>query len=163
MSRDPLTSLIRLRRAACDDAQRLLVSCLAAENQAQADATEADRIIARETQAATDLGGSDAVVEAFAAWLPSARRRLDDARRVLECLQAETARARAGLTACRTALESVEALQEQRSQITRMAQERHWQNELDDLRQPSSRLLAEPADLTCATSSGVGPRAEEPR
>jgi flagellar export protein FliJ len=130
--RDPLSTLIRLRRSACEDAQHHVVRCLSAEAQAERAALEVEHSIARETQAASDPSGPDSVVEAFAAWLPGARRRLEEARRTLETLQAETARARAGLSACKTALESVETLQQERRSAARAARERAWQQELDD-------------------------------
>lgn len=132
MSRDPLATLIRVRRLACDDAQRQLVSAIAAEARAQELAHTVERAIARETQAASDCGSSDAMVEAFGAWLPGARRQLQDARRALLSTQAEAVRARAELTASRTALESVEALHGQRHQAARLAAERKFQRELDD-------------------------------
>jgi flagellar export protein FliJ len=132
LSRDPLATLMRLRRAACDEAQINLVRRLGAETGAGRLAAELDRSIARETEAATDIAGSDAVVEAYAAWLPGARRRLTEARRTLEALQAETARARAELAACRTALESVETLQTQRHQAAQAERQRAWQRDLDD-------------------------------
>ncbi|MBV8911790.1 MAG: hypothetical protein JOZ05_01985 [Acetobacteraceae bacterium] len=141
MARDPLTNLIRLRQRALDDAQRQLVACLTTEAHAQALADEAGRAIARETEAASDPSGSDAAVEAFAAWLPGARRKLEQARREVETLQADTARARAGVAACRTALESVETLQKQRQAQVRQARERRFQQELED-RPPSAEKEA---------------------
>ena len=103
-------ALLHARRKACADAQLILTKCLVAEGRAEWAAAEAERNIARETEAASDPSGSDELVEAFAAWLPEARRRLEEARYRLESLQAETARARAGLTACRVALESAEKM-----------------------------------------------------
>ncbi len=138
MARDPLASLVRLRRTACDDAQRCLISCVTIEAQAEAAANEAERTIARETHAASDPDGSDTLVEAFAAWLPEARRRTAEARHRLETLQAETARARATLTACRTALETVETLQKQRREAAKLADQRRWQLELEELSIPVS-------------------------
>jgi flagellar biosynthesis chaperone FliJ len=132
VAHDTLSVLIRLRQQACDDAQRQLVASLAAEGRAQAMADDAERAIASETEAALDLCGSDATVEAFAAWLPVARGRLEQALRGLETRRAETARARAGLAASRTALESVETLQQRRQEKERLARERRWQLELED-------------------------------
>src|SRR5438270_346766 len=114
MRRDPLATLVRLREQARDDAQRHLVACLAAESRAEAIAGDAERAIASESEAAADPCGSDAAVEAFAAWLPVARGRLQEARQTVETLRAETARARAGLAASRTALESVHTLEQRR-------------------------------------------------
>lgn len=132
MARDPLATLIKVRHLACDAAQRALVDALAAEGRAEQVAHAVERTIAEETEAAADPEGSDSVVEAFAAWLPGARRQLDQARRSLISLQSETTRARAELTACRTALESVEALQQQRRTEARRARERALERELED-------------------------------
>lgn len=145
MSRDALATLIRVRRLACDDAQRQLVSALAAEARAQQLAHKVERAIARETEAASDTDSSDAMVEAFGAWLPGARRELEDARRALVSTQAEAMRARAELTASRTALESVEALQKQRHEAARQAAERNLQRELDDRPQTEAELGDGPA------------------
>lgn len=134
MPRDPLSTLIRLRQRALDDAQRTLVDCIAGEARARAVADETERAIARETEAASSTTGSDAVVDAFAAWLPGARLRVEAAHRDLESLQAETTRARAGVAACRTALESVETLQRERREKAEQARERRLQLELDDRR-----------------------------
>jgi len=134
MPRNPLATLIRLRQRALDDAQRGVVDCLRTEAQAQRLADEADRAIGRETVAASDPDGPDSAVEAFAAWLPGARLRLEEARRELETLQAETARARASVAACRTALESVETLQQQRREEVQKAREHRLQLELEDRR-----------------------------
>lgn len=129
---DPLTTLIRVRRLACEDAQRSLVAALSEESRAEAAVHAMETIIARETAAASDPDGSDAVVEAFAAWLPGARSKLETARQAHTGLQAETARVRAALTACRTALESVETLQQQRQDAARHAREKAEQRELED-------------------------------
>jgi len=144
--RDPLAALILLRGRARDDAQRHLVACLAAESRVQGLVDDAERTIASETEAALDLCGSDATVEAFAAWLPIARSRLEQAQRELETLRAETARARAGLAASRTALESVEALQQRRQEEARRARERRWQLELEDRPQREIEQWPESAD-----------------
>lgn len=140
MSRDPIATLIRVRRAACDDAQRSLVSALAAEARAEQVAQQIERGIGREIQAASDPDSSDAVVEAFGAWLQGARRRLEDARSALLSTQAQTTRARAELSASRTALESVEALQQHRRDAARQATQRNLQRELDDRPPPDAEL-----------------------
>lgn len=140
MPRNPLLALIRLRERARDDAQRHLVGCLAAEARAQGTVDLAQRTIAAETEAAADLCGSDATVEAFAAWLPGARRRLQEATRELDSLQAETARARAGLAASKTALESVETLHQRRQEEAKREAERRYQLELEDRPSPKGDL-----------------------
>lgn len=148
MSRDPLVTLIRVRRLACEDAQRRLVTALAAEARAHQLTQAAERTIARETEAASDCSGSDAVVEAFGIWLPGARRQLEDTRRALLSLQAEAMRARAELTATRTALESVETLQAQRCEAARQHAERKLNRELDD-RPPTVASLDDDGASIC--------------
>jgi hypothetical protein len=123
------------------------VSALAAEARAQQLAHKVERAIARETEAASETDSSDAMVEAFGAWLPGARRELEDARRALLSTQAEAMRARAELTASRTALETVETLQKQRFEAARQAAERNLQRELDDRPQTE----AEPGDGAAAS------------
>jgi len=132
VARDTLATLIKVRRLACDDAQRKLVKALTDEGRAEKIVHEAERTIAQELEIASAPESSDAVVEAFGAWLGGARRQLDGARRILLERRAETVRMRAELTASRTALETVETLHEQRRQAAKRAQERGAQRELDD-------------------------------
>lgn len=131
MARDPLATLIKVRKLACDEAQRRLVEALASEDRAEQTSQRLERAIAREMQAATDVTSSDAMVEAFAAWLPGARQQLASARQVLMDRQAETMRCRAELTACRTALETVETLQNERQDATRRAIEMVYARDLE--------------------------------
>ncbi len=132
MTRDPLITLIKVRRLASDEAQRQLVNALNEESRAERIVQETERVMAQEMETASDPNSSDAVVEAFGAWLGGARRQLETARRMLLDRQAETIRVRAELTATRTALESVEALQEQRRQGAQRAQDQRLQRELED-------------------------------
>ncbi len=108
------------------------MTALAAEARAEQMAHAVELTVAEETEAAADPLGSDAIVEAFAAWLPGARQKLEETRRSLVNFQAETSRARAELTACRTALESVEALQQQRREEAKRARDRAFERELED-------------------------------
>ena len=132
MAIDPLSTLIKVRKRACDEAQRLLVVSLAQEDRAEQASQRVERQIAQETEAATDINSSDAVVEAFAAWLPSARQNLTAARQKLMDRQADTMRSRAELTACRTALETVEALQQQRKEAAQRAIDLIYSRDLED-------------------------------
>lgn len=132
MTRDPLITLIKVRRLASDEAQRQLVNALNEESRAERIVQETERVMAQEMETASDPNSSDAVVEAFGAWLGGARRQLETARRMLLDRQAETIRVRAELTATRTALESVETLQEQRRQEAQRAQDQRLQRELED-------------------------------
>lgn len=132
MARDPLATLIRVRKLACDEAQLRLVDALALEDRAEQMSHRVERSIAQETQAATDVNGSDATVEAFAAWLPGARKQLAEARRTLSDRQAETMRRRAELTACRTALETVETLQRERKEAAQRMIDLVYARDLED-------------------------------
>jgi putative NADH-flavin reductase len=132
MARDPLATLIRVRKLACDESQRKLVEVLAFEDKAEQASHRLELAIAQETEAATDVQGTDAMVEAFAAWLPEARRQLGVARQVLLDRQAETMRRRAELTACKTALETVETLQKQRKDEARRVIDLVYARDLED-------------------------------
>ncbi len=133
MARDPLATLIKIRKLACDEAQRKLVEALDLEDRAEQMSHRIERTIAQETQAATDVNGSDAMVEAFVAWLPGVRQQLATARQALFDRQAETMRSRAELTACRTALETVETLQKERKAATQRAIDMVYARDLEDL------------------------------
>ena len=97
------------QRTALGEAQRWLALCIGREHEAGRAANRADRAIAEALQAAMGAEGGDALVEDLAAWLPDARQRAAHARAALELLQAETARARAQLAACRTAQKLAQA------------------------------------------------------
>lgn len=140
MARDPLATLIKVRKLACDEAQRNLVEALTLEDRAEQLSHRVERTIAQEMQAATDVNGSDAMVEAFAAWLPGARQQLASARQALLDRQAETMRNRAELTACRTALEIVETLQKERKDATQRAIDLVYARDLEDRPLKSERL-----------------------
>lgn len=146
MARDPLVTLIKVRRQACDDATRKLATALANEDKAERGAHEIERSIAEEMAAASHPDGSDAMVEAFGAWLPRARKQLEGARHTLADRQAETARLRAELTACRTALESVETLQQKRQLAARQAIDYAHAREMEDRPQRSSDLTEDQSE-----------------
>jgi hypothetical protein len=131
MKRDPLATLIKIRRRACDDALRKLADALAQEDRVAREIQALERTIAHETEAASSPDGSDAVVEAFGVWLLRARQQLQTHRRVSRDRESDTVRARAELTACRTALESVEALHEQRRIAADRAREAAEARELE--------------------------------
>ncbi|GEM_PF-2259790 len=132
MARDPLATLIKVRQVACDESQRRLVEALVIEDKAEQESHRLELLIAQETEAATDIHGTDAMVEAFAAWLPEARRQVASARQVLLDRQAETMRRRAELTACKTALETVETLQKQRQDEARRVIDMVYARDLED-------------------------------
>ena len=132
MTRDPLATLIKVRKLACDETQRKLVEALGFEDKAEQASHRLELAIAQETEAASDVHGTDAMVEAFATWLPEVRRQLAAARQVLLDRQAETVRRRAELTACKTALETVETLQQQRKSEARRAIDLLYARDLED-------------------------------
>ena len=132
MPSDPLATLVKVRKRACDEAQRSLVVALTLEDRAEQANHQIERKIARETEAATDVNGSDAMVEAFAAWLPAARRELAQVQQVLLDRQAETMRCRAELTACRTAQETVELLVAERKAAAQRAVDLIYTRDLED-------------------------------
>lgn len=132
MKHKAIQTVARLRRLALDDASQALSRALAAETMAAARADEATRQIADEAAAASSLTGDDAMVEAFAAWLPGARQHAAEARDACERAGAEVARQRAVLTASRAAYEAVEALLAQRAEAQAKDRDRRSQAELDE-------------------------------
>jgi len=132
MKHKAIQTVARLRRLALDDASQALSRALAAESAAAARAEEASRQITDEAAAASSLTGTDAMVEAFAAWLPGARQHATEARKACERAGAEVARLRAVLTASRTAYEAVESLLAQRTEAQAKERDRRSQAELDE-------------------------------
>jgi flagellar biosynthesis chaperone FliJ len=110
MPNDPLQTLLRLRRRAVEEGRRTLAISLDAASIAAEAVREAELAIIRETERATESSGGDNLVEAFAAWLPGALQRVVQAGDWQDRQEAEVARCRADLTACRQALESLEQL-----------------------------------------------------
>ena len=102
------------------------------EDRAEKIVHEAERTIALEMEIASAPHGADTIVEAFGLWLVGARRQLEAVRHSLLQHQSETIRARADLTACRTALESVQTWQDERKEAARKASERSFERELED-------------------------------
>lgn len=133
MKHKAIQTVARLRRLALDDASQALSRALAAESAAAARADEATRQIADEAAAASSLAGTDATVEAFAAWLPGARRHEAEARDACERAGAEVARLRAVLTVSRAAHEAVESLLAQRTEALAKERDRRSQAELDEV------------------------------
>ena len=133
MPHDPLETLLRVRRRAVDEGRRALGISLAAAT-AAANAVRARELeIARETEHANDPNGEDSLVEAFAAWLPGARQRVTQVLADQDRQEAEVARCRADLTACRTALETLEQLRDSRRATLETARAKHDQRQLDEI------------------------------
>ena len=133
MPRDPLDALLKLRQRGQDDARRALSRAVQHETDAATAAKAADCAITDEQQAAMDLQAGDSVVEAFAAWLPTARARAAEAWNAAERAQAEVARARALLAAAQAAAKTVETLMQQRAASHAAAAERRTQADMDEM------------------------------
>lgn len=133
MTHDAITTVARLRRLARDEARQGLSRALATETAASARADDAMQQIADETAAASSLMGDDAMVDAFAAWLPGARRHAAETRAACERAGAEVGRMRAILTVSRTAAEAVETLLAQRAEAQVKNHNRRLQAELDEI------------------------------
>jgi len=136
MTRDSLATVARLRRLAQDDARQALSLALAHQARMAARADSAARDIVNEAEAAASIHVDDAVVEAFAAWLPVARAHAADTRAECERAEAEVARLRAVLTASRAAMEAVETLMAQRDAVLAQARTRRAEIDLDDATRP---------------------------
>ncbi len=133
MKHDPMVTVARIRRLARDEARQGLSRALAAEAAAIIRADDASRRIADEAAAASSLTGDDAMVEAFAAWLPGARQHAAATRTACERAGAEVSRMRAVLTLSRTAAEAVETLLVQRAEAEAKDHARRLQAELDEV------------------------------
>jgi flagellar export protein FliJ len=133
---DPLDALLLLRRLALDEAKRALASALEAEDGAAGAVSAAEMEIAHETRSAeAALDQGDAQVEAFARWLRVARGRLAKLRLSYERAGAETARARAALTAARAAHEAAVLARQERADAATARRLAEEQAELDEAAQ----------------------------
>lgn len=110
MPAEPLQTLQRIRKRAVEEGRKALATSLDAAAAALAAVREAEQAILRETARATETAGGDDLVEAFAAWLPAARHRLSQALNMRDRAEAEVARRRADLSACRSSLAAIEEL-----------------------------------------------------
>jgi flagellar export protein FliJ len=133
MKRDPLAAVLRLRRLAMDEASRDFAECLRGEAQAEQAVMAVEAAIERETEIASSLEASDAVVEAFGAWLKRARKDLRGAQAVREQSESETARARAALAVARAALKATEHLIAEQVAAAAAEADRKEQHNLDDM------------------------------
>lgn len=139
MPHDPLSTVLRLRRHAVEEARRGLATNLASAAAAAEAARIAEQSIEHEAVRASDPDGDDSLVEAFAAWLPGARVQATQARALHERREAEVSRCRAELAACRIALETIESLIAQRNGEAARTTARRMQQSLDE----AVRLTAE--------------------
>jgi len=132
MTRDPVDVLVRLRKTACEDARRDLLTTLEAEDAARAALHAAEHAITREQEAASRLDAGDGAVEAFVAWLPVGRRAVVQARARHEEAVAASVLARAVLAAARASLEAAENVIEEHESERRLAAAKKEQSALDE-------------------------------
>jgi hypothetical protein len=108
MAERSLTAVVRLRRVTLDQARVALTVCVQAEECAARDVAQAEAAIERERRAATDLALGDSAVESFGLWLKTGRKTLERAQVRHAAAISGTIRARAELTAARTAMQAAE-------------------------------------------------------
>jgi flagellar export protein FliJ len=135
MMRDPLESLLRLRRLAVDQARRGLADCLRVESQAAHAVAAIETAIDHETDVATDLASGDAEVETFAAWLRRIRPKQDAAHAAEAQAEASTAQGRAILAAARAAVRAAEEMLGEHAAARLVEEEHQAQREIDEAAQ----------------------------
>ena len=133
MKRDPLRTMLRIRRATLDEAQKAVADAYVTERDACAGADAAAATLEHEMKAATSLVGGDEAVETFARWLPIGRQALAQARDAQRTATAELDRARVLLGLARAAVTAVEAMIEQRQAEQRLEDGRKEQLLLDEI------------------------------
>ena len=133
MARDPLPTVLKVRRMALDAAKRDLAASLRLEDAAEQEERAARSSIDEQAEAATRITADDGLVEAFAAWLPRGRARLLQAGQAAERARAETARLRAALSATHAAVRVVEQLIETQDAERAVVAGRKEQAELDEV------------------------------
>ncbi len=138
MTRDPLETLMRLRRAELDEARRALGEVLEAEQAAQRERDSVEAEIVAETRVAAE-SDTDGDVERFARWLQRGRARLKAAELALAVAADATTLKRAELNLVRAAVEATENLLEKRRSETREGQSRAAQQELDDMQRGKTK------------------------
>jgi flagellar export protein FliJ len=135
MTRDPLETLLRLRRLAVDQARRGLADCLCVESEAAQAVAEIEAAIGHETDVATNLASDDADVEAFAAWLRRIRPKQHAAHAAEAQAEVATAQGRAVLAAARAAVRAAEQMLEEYEAAAREGAEHKAQREIDEVAQ----------------------------
>jgi flagellar export protein FliJ len=135
MTRDPLESLLRLRRLTVDQARRGLAECLRAESEAAQSVASIEASIARETDVATNLASDDVQVEAYAAWLRRIRPKQQAAHAAQAQAEAATSGGRAVLAAARAAVRAAEKMLEEHAAVRLDEAEHKAQLEIDEAAQ----------------------------
>ena len=139
MTRDPLQTLVRLRRAAVDEARRGLAECLCEEGEAASAVSAIESAIARETEAAGNLAAGDVEVEAFGAWLRRIRPERQAALAAAEAATEAVVQARVVLAAARAAMQAAEEVLAEHAAPARAAAGRRDQAEIDEAAQRCGR------------------------
>jgi len=145
MAREPLDTLLRLRRLEVQDRIRALATAIRAEESPHLARTACAEAIARETAAARSLAERDATLAGFAAWRARAVQALRAAEAQANQTANETQAARAALGDARGAMRAVELALERRKLATEQATQRSAQHALDDAtRRPAAAGPATP-------------------
>jgi hypothetical protein len=138
MVREPLDTLLRLRKLAVQDQIRALAAALRAEDVAhQARAVWADTIV-RETTAARSLAGRDPALDGFIEWRARAVEALRGAEAQVAIAAAQAQTERSALGDARGAMRAVELALERRKVTADEAAQRAAQHALDDTSRPCS-------------------------
>lgn len=132
MREQTLRTLLRLRRIAMDEGRLMLAECLDREAVASKTARAIELSIREETDRASALDASDAVVETFALWLRRTREALAVANAAWLEAEAATHEARTVLAASRQAVEAVETELARLADEARLATNRREQRALDE-------------------------------
>ncbi len=132
MPRDPLDTLIRLRRASLEEAMRELGTRLAGEAEATAAVARIEAAITAEQNAASRLDAGDAAVEDFGRWLRRIGQERVGAAAARDRAEAETTRVRAVLGVARAALAAAEAEAARRAEQARADALRREQAAIDE-------------------------------
>ncbi|MBB3174760.1 flagellar export protein FliJ [Endobacter medicaginis] len=132
--KDPLLSLLRLRKQAMDDARRMVAESLDAHHVAQHRLHLAEENLERETRAASALDAGDGAVEAFARWLHIGQAEITRCRDTEREAGGAVDRARAALGLARAAVEVVERLIASRAEAEARQAIRREQAQIDELR-----------------------------
>jgi flagellar FliJ protein len=131
--RDPLATVLRIRRITVDDARRQLGVALRAEEEANMAVLAAEAAIGAEGEAASDLTAGDGAVEAYARWLPVGRAQVTAAQAAADRASSEVALARAALTVARAAAESADSLLTRRRDAAQVEVLRREQIQTDEV------------------------------
>jgi hypothetical protein len=132
MARDPLDTLLRLRRMAVQDRMRGLAASISMEDQACRTFAVHTETMKREIAEARSLMARDARLAGHAAWHPPAAQALTEAgARVVQAGE-QTSAARVALGDARGAMRAVELELESRKAEADLGAERIAQHALDD-------------------------------